>query len=115
MADPIMMSGGPPLPPMGAGSTSPASPTPTMASLSGRSMPPTSAGAGQIGGAAVRMALEIDQALKLLAQTIPQLGPWVEKTTMELRNQIGQALQGGVGTSPMPQGNDQFPGGMGNL
>lgn len=89
---------------------------PTFTGLAGP-QPSTGAGENQIGGAAVRMGMEIDQALKLLAQAIPQLAPWVEKTVLELRQQIGNALnQGAVPTSPAPgQDNAQFPGGRGNL
>lgn len=90
-----------------------------MAGLSGKGGPsgqPISPGANQIGGAAVRMALEIDQALKLLAQSVPSLGPWVEKTCQDLRSQIGAALNAGsVPVNPTPQDNARFPGGGGNL
>jgi hypothetical protein len=69
----------------------------------------------QIGGAAVRMALEIDQALKTLAQSVPSLGPWVEKTVGELRQQIGNALnQGQVPTSAAPGGSKAMPDGSQN-
>lgn len=94
---------------------------PTMAGLAGgkggpQGAPSVSPGANQIGGAAVRMALEIDQALKLLAQAVPSLGPWVEKTAQELRAQIGAALNAGaVPVNPQPQDNAKFPGGGGNL
>jgi hypothetical protein len=93
-------------------------PKPSMAGLAGKGTqsPSISPGANQIGGAAVRMALEIDQALKLLAQAVPTLGPWVEKTAQELRAQIGAALNAGaVPVSPQPQDNARFPGGGGNL
>lgn len=77
-----------------------------------------SPGQSQISSAAVRMAMEIDQALKVLAQQIPALLPWVERTTIELRTQLGQALNAGVGpTSAMSSGMDPaaFPDGGGNL
>jgi hypothetical protein len=62
------------------------------------------------------MATEIDQALKLLAQSVPTLAPWVEKTVMELRQQMGQALQnGGVSTNPSPAGTPRMPDGSQNL
>ncbi len=78
--------------------------------------PGQSAGMSQISESAVRMGSEIDQALKLLAQAIPQLAPWVEKTVFELRYQIGTALQsGGVPTNPEPAGNEAFPDGTGRL
>jgi hypothetical protein len=74
------------------------------------------AGMSQISETAVRMGAEIDQALKLLAQAIPQLAPWVEKTVMELRFQIGTALQAGnVPTSPVPSDQESFPDGGGRL
>jgi hypothetical protein len=75
-----------------------------------------SPGMSQISETAVRMGAEIDQALKLLAQAIPQLAPWVEKTVMELRFQIGTALQAGnVPTSPVPADQESFPDGGGRL
>jgi hypothetical protein len=78
--------------------------------------PNQSAGMSQISESAVRMGSEIDQALKLLAQAIPQLAPWVEKTTMELRYQIGTALQsGGVPTDPTPADSQSMPDGSGRL
>ena len=73
-------------------------------------------GMSQVSESAVRMSAEIDQALKLLAQAIPQLAPWVEKTTMELRFQVGTALQGGaVPTNPAATDNQSFPDGGGRL
>lgn len=78
--------------------------------------PGQSAGMSQISESAVRMGSEIDQALKLLAQAIPQLAPWVEKTVFELRFQIGTALQGGgVPTNPTPVDNEAMPDGSGRL
>jgi hypothetical protein len=60
--------------------------------------------------------MEIDQTLKLLAQAIPVMAPWVEKTVMELRTQLGQALaMGAVPTNPEPQDNAAFPTGTGRL
>jgi hypothetical protein len=78
--------------------------------------PQATQGMSQISESAVRMGAEIDQALKLLAQAIPNLAPWVEKTVMELRYQIGTALQSGaVPTNPAPNDNEQFPDGGGRL
>lgn len=78
--------------------------------------PDQTAGMSQISESAVRMGAEIDQALKLLAQAIPQLAPWVEKTTLELRYQIGAALQSGaVPTDPTAGGKESFPDGLGRL
>lgn len=110
----------PPLPPGMAGQTAPQPQMPSMMSMAGmqgaESMGQPSAGMSQISDTAVRMGSEIDQALKLLAQAIPQLAPWVEKTTMELRFQIGNALNSGaVPTDPMPQDNQQFPDGGGRM
>lgn len=71
---------------------------------------PATPGASQVGGAAVRLGLEIDQALKTLAQVIPTAGPWVEKTVLELRQLIGQALNTGqTASSPEPPGSRSFP------
>jgi len=87
-----------------------------LAGMQGSPQSSPTAGMSQISESAVRMGAEIDQALKLLAQAIPQLAPWVEKTVMELRFQIGTALQSGsVPTNPTPQDNEQFPDGGGRL
>jgi hypothetical protein len=78
--------------------------------------PDQTAGMSQINESVVRMAAEIDQALKMLAQVLPQLAPWVEKTVMELRFQIGTAIQSGAQpTSPVPADNQRFPDGGGRL
>jgi hypothetical protein len=62
------------------------------------------------------MGMEIDQALKLLAQAVPVLAPWVMRVTTELRTQLGAALaSGGVPTSPEPADNAAFPTGAGRL
>jgi hypothetical protein len=119
----------PPLPPgMGAQSPTPpgaggAAPMPSMMQLTGMQQPnPAMGGMGQTPGmsqiseAAVRMGAEIDQALKLLAQSIPQLAPWVEKTCLELRYQIGSSLNSGaVPTDPTMKDNEQFPDGGGRI
>ena len=115
----------PPLPPSMAGTAAPqqGAGMPSMMQLSGMGDPsgmggmqsPT-AGMSQISESVVRMSAEIDQALKLLAQAIPQIAPWVEKTVLELRFQIGTALQGGaVPTNPTPADNAQFPDGGARL
>lgn len=115
------MGAAPPLPPsMNGAAAPPSGGGPDMMMLAGMSPQqagaPPSSGQSQISDSVVRMGAEIDQALKLLAQAIPQLAPWVEKTTMELRTQIGQALQGGaVPTSPTPQDNSRFPDGGARL
>ncbi len=73
-------------------------------------------GMSQVSESAVRMSAEIDQALKLLAQAIPQLAPWVEQTTNDLRYQVGMALQGGqVPTDPSAQDNARFPDGAARM
>ena len=108
-----MLSGNPP----------PAAAGPTFAGMTrggpaGAPPPDQTAGMSQIGTAAVRMAMEIDQALKVLAQQIPTLMPWVQKVTLELRSQLGQALNAGAApTSPLPAGRDAgaFPDGGGRL
>ncbi len=75
------------------------------------------AGMSQISDSAVRMGAEIDQALKLLAQAMPQLAPWVEQVCLQLRYQIGSALNsGGVPTNPTPEAdNTRFPDGGGRM
>lgn len=101
----------PPLPPAGGGPGSP-----SYASLVGGAPEPGPAGASQLGGAAVRMGLEIDQALKMLARAVPALAPWAARVTTELRMQLGQALaNGGAPTSPEPMDNAVFPDGSGRL
>ena len=117
--------GYPPLPPgMGPGAAAPQAggQMPGMMQLAGMAAGQTgdmmqqTAGMSQISETAVRMGAEIDQALKLLAQAIPQLAPWVEKTVMELRFQIGTALQAGnVPTSPVPADQESFPDGGSRL
>lgn len=113
--------GMPPLPPQMAGAAAPQPQTPSMMQLSGiqngapGGQAPT-AGMSQISESAVRMGAEIDQALKLLAQAIPQLAPWVEQTVAELKYQIGTAIQsGGLPTNPTPSENESFPDGGGRL
>jgi len=74
-------------------------------------MGPTPGGM-QINASAIRMAMEIDHAMKLLAQAVPSLGPWVAKTTMELKAQLGQVLN----APPMMSGPDaSFPDGSSRL
>ena len=76
----------------------------------------SSAGMGQTGSAATRIAMEIDSSMKVLAQMVPQLAPWAESATAQLREQLGALLNnGGLPTSPEPQENAQFPGGHGLL
>lgn len=112
-------AGPPPLPPSMAGAAAPQpSAMPNMMQLTGMGGPPQgqTAGMSQISESAVRMGAEIDQALKLLAQAIPTLSPWVEKTVMELRFQIGTALQSGaMPTNPTPADNSSFPDGGGRI
>ena len=103
-----MLDGPPPMPPMGGGPGAPS--YPTMVGGGGAAATP---GGAQVASGVVRMAMEIDQALKVLAQAAPQLGPWVMKTAMELRQQVGQALQGNLSSQAAPDAN--FPGGGTNL
>lgn len=111
----------PPLPPDMAGNAAPQPQMPSMMTLAGMQSGQMmggqqTPGMSQISATAVRMGAEIDQALKLLAQAIPQLSPWVEKTALELRYQIGTALNAGaVPTSPVPQDQANFPDGGGRL
>ena len=109
-----------------AGSTSMAPQAPSIMQLTGmgggapggmmgQGQPMTS-GMSQISETVVRMGAEIDQALKLLAQSMPTLAPWVEKTVLELRYQLGTALQSGaVPTSPVPADQERFPDGGGRI
>jgi hypothetical protein len=112
-------SGPPPLPPGMGGAAAQQPAPPSMMQLAGmQAGQPQGAGAGvsQVSDAVVRMGAEIDQALKTLAQAMPMLAPWVEQTCMQLRAQIGSALQqGAVPTNPEPMDNAQFPDGGGRL
>lgn len=110
-----------PLPPAMAGAAAPQPQQPSMMQLAGMqagqgmstAMTP---GMSQVSESAVRMSAEIDQALKLLAQAIPQLAPWVEQVTNDLRVQVGMALQGGaVPTDPSMQDSARFPDGSGRI
>ena len=107
----------PPLPPQMAGAAAPQmGQQPNLMQMAGMGGPDQTAGMSQISESAVRMGAEIDQALKLLAQAIPALAPWVERTTMELRYQIGSALQSGnTPTNPTPQDSERFVDGSGRL
>ena len=109
--------GQPPLPPNASPAGGGAGSSPTFAGLAGQQgqAQPNSPGASQTSGALVRLAMEIDQALKLLAQAAPQLAGWVDQTTQQLRSQIGVALQSGVPSSAQPNGVGNFPGGGTNL
>lgn len=66
----------------------------------------------QINSAAVRMMMEISHALEMLGQAVPQLGPWISKTTMDLKAQLGQIL-----SAPPAQSNPNgsFPDGSSRL
>jgi hypothetical protein len=83
--------------------------------MSGVSGPPSTPGGSQIAAGAIRFAMEIDQALKLLGQQLPSLAPWVDQTVQQLRQQVGQALAQGVNASPQPGNTANFPGGASNL
>lgn len=120
MAPPGVMSGPPPLPPgmSGAASQAPTQPPSMMqlAGMSGDQTPMMTSGQSQVSEAIIRMGAEIDQALKLLAQALPPIAPWVEKTVMELRTMLGQALQAGAQpTNPEPVDNERFPDGGARL
>lgn len=119
------MGGPPPMPPGTEGTAAPGAggaSMPSIAQLAGMGgqqqggYAPQTAGMSQISESVVRMGAEIDQALKLLAQSMPQLSPWVEQTCMQLRYQIGSALNSGVTpTNPAPQDNQGMPDGSGRL
>ena len=111
-----------PTPPLPPDAQQGAAPTPSIMQLAGMAgaqgvqQQGQTQGMSDISASVVRMGAEIDQALKLLAQSLPPLAPWVEKTTLELRYQIGTALQSGAQpTNPQPQDNSRFPDGGGRL
>lgn len=108
-----------PLPPMPTPASLPASPN--YAALAGpaAAAPPSAegqtAGAAQMGTGLTKLGLEVDQALKLLAQMAPVTQEWVLKTTQELQQQIGRALQSqlsavGGPDSAFPDGSSRLSG-----
>lgn len=102
------LDGPPPLPP----NAPPAQQQgPTYKSLA----PAPTPGGQQISEKVIQIAFEIDMAIKMLAQMVPQLGPWAMTVLPELHQQLGQALAAGTPASPEPQGNSQMPDGSGNL
>lgn len=114
--------GQPPLPPTATPAGGAAGSGPTFAGLAGQQQQGPQAqaqaptpGASQTSSALVRLAMEIDQALKLLAQAAPQLAAWVDQTTQQLRSQVGVAISSGIPGSAQPSGVGNFPGGGTNL
>lgn len=114
-------SGPAPLPPSMSNAAAPSSQPPSMMMMAGQAAGqaganPMTPGASQVSESAVRMSAEIDQALKLLAQAIPSLAPWVEQVTSDLRYQVGTALQSGqVPTNPANVDNSRMPDGSGRM
>jgi hypothetical protein len=105
---PGAMSGGASYPSMMRGAQPSAPP--------GQGPQPPSPGGNQLGGAAARLGMEIDQSLKLLSQALPALLPWVERITAELRTNIGMAIAQGANPNPAPAAdNAAFPTGAGRL
>jgi len=105
------LDGPPPLPP----SAPPAQQQgPTYKSLAPQQQQATP-GMNQINEKAIQVAYEIDMAIKLLAQMVPQLGPWAMTVLPELHQQLGMALAAGAPASPEPQGNSLMPDGSANL
>ena len=103
---PGQMAGGPSYPAMMRGPSQPQPQGPQ----------PPSPGGNQLGGAAARLGMEIDQSLKLLAQALPMLLPWVDRVTAELRTNIGMAIAQGANPNPAPAAdNAAFPTGAGRL
>ncbi len=105
----------PPLPPAGGGPGSP-SYSSMVPPEQGPQEVGSSAGMSQTGAAATRIAMELDASMKVLAQMVPQLAPWAEMATSQLREQLGAALNSGeLRTSPESAENRDFPGGQGLL
>lgn len=69
--------------PLGPAPTAPGAPSPEG----------QTAGAAQVGTGLVKLGVELDQGMKLLGQLAPSTMEWVLKTTQELQQQIGMALQ----------------------
>lgn len=112
-----MADGAMPMPPVPPGLPAPGG-APPGASPMGGAPGMTTPGTSQVGGSVVKLAMEIDQALKTLAQAVPMLAPFVEQTLMQLRVQIGQALQAGAVAGDPSMGSQEqtaFPGGNGRL
>lgn len=98
--------------------------SPTLSALAGPPPPQMSAdgnttsGAAQVGSSLVKMGVEISQSLNILAKASPLMAPWVLKTTLELQQQIGKALQqsadltslGSPGDSAFPDGSSRLSG-----
>ena len=109
------LDGPPPLPPAGGGPNS-LSYSSVMPPEQGPPQMGPSAGQGQTGAAATRIAMELDNSMKVLAQMVPQLAPWAEQSAAQLREQLGNLLNSGdLETSPEPNENREFPGGRGLL
>ena len=73
------------------------------------------AGAAQVGTGLVKLGMELDQGMKLLGKLAPETMDWVLKTTQELQQQIGLALQSqanalGGPASPFPDGSSRMSG-----
>lgn len=106
----------PPLPPSGGGEGSPS--YSSMIPPQEEQQPEMGGGAGlsQTGNAAIRVAMELDASMKVLAQMVPQLASWAEQATSQLRSQLGAILNNGdLPTGAEPSENHQFPGGQGLL
>lgn len=103
------LDGPPPLPP----SAPPAKPVSYQGLVGGNAA--ATPGGSQLMDKAIQIAYEVQMALKLLAQAVPQLGPWVMQVVPELQQQLSAALASGVSASPTPFGNSKMPDGSGNL
>lgn len=98
---------------------SPMAAAPSYASLAGAPQgAPADGGAtlggNQMGNTLIKMGMEVDQALKMLAKIAPGMAEWVLRTTQELQQQIGASLQGQLtqltDNAPFPDGSSRMSG-----
>lgn len=102
---------GSPLFPYGGGQTTP---PPAPMGAAGGAMPIDGVGMNQVGSSAVQVAMEIDQACKLLAKLVPPMGPMIAEFVTQLRLQLGAALSAGQ-TGSMTGPDQGFPDGSSRL
>ncbi len=77
-------------------------------------MPMDGVGMNQVGQSAVQVAMEIDQACKLLAKLVPTMAPMIGQFVSDLRLNLGQALSAG-NTAQMAGPDSSFPDGSSRL
>lgn len=81
----------------------------------GGAMPLDGVGLNQVGQSAVQIAMEIDQACKILAKAVPSMAPLLMTFVQDLRTQLGAALSTGQAASMTPPDAQDFPDGSTRL